>query len=130
MESITQSIYHVSKDNFVVLYKEARKALSYTNTHSGFAASGLVPLNPQRVLDKLTVKLCTQLTSWGFSIKTWEGWKMPRRCTNEYWLIIRRHLVYSPQPRDCDDSAPTDLTGTNWAWFVFLSLYSIIAGWT
>ena len=65
MESITQSIYHISKDNFVVLYKEARKALSYTNTHSGFAASGLVPLNPQRVLDKLTVKLTPPSTFHG-----------------------------------------------------------------
>ena len=57
----------------MVLYKEARKALSSTNIHSGFAASGLVPLNPQQVLDKLTIELTLPSTSYGVLNKEWFG---------------------------------------------------------
>lgn len=44
MESITQGIYHASKYNFMVQYKEVHKALSPSNNRSRFASSGLVLL--------------------------------------------------------------------------------------
>jgi hypothetical protein len=59
MRSIQNGIHHIDKENFLDLYKESRKALSSKNIRSGFEASGLVPLNPQRVLDKLTIKNIT-----------------------------------------------------------------------
>jgi hypothetical protein len=46
MRSIQNSIHHINKENFLNLYKESQKALSSKNIHSGFKASGLVPLNP------------------------------------------------------------------------------------
>jgi hypothetical protein len=45
MRSIQNSIHHINKENFLDLYKKARKALSPSNISSGFRASGLVPLN-------------------------------------------------------------------------------------
>jgi hypothetical protein len=59
MRSIQNGIHHIDKENFLDLYKGSRKALSSKNIRSGFEASGLVPLNPQRVLDKLTIKNIT-----------------------------------------------------------------------
>jgi hypothetical protein len=63
MRSIQNGICHIDKDNFLDLYRESRKVLSSQNIHSGFAASGLVPLDPQRVLDKLTIKTITPPTT-------------------------------------------------------------------
>jgi hypothetical protein len=63
MRSIQNGICHIDKDNFLDLYRESRKVLSSQNIHSGFAASGLVPLEPQRVLDKLTIKTITPPTT-------------------------------------------------------------------
>jgi hypothetical protein len=63
MRSIQHGIHHIDKENFLDLYKESRKALSSKNICSGFEASGLVPLNPQRVLDKLTIKNITPPTT-------------------------------------------------------------------
>lgn len=59
IRSIQNSIHHINKENFLTLYREAQKALSSKNIHSGFKASGLVPLNCQQVLDKLTIKHIT-----------------------------------------------------------------------
>jgi hypothetical protein len=59
MRSIQNSIHHINKENFLDLYKGARKALSPSNIRSGFRASGLVPLNRQQVLDRLTIKHIT-----------------------------------------------------------------------
>jgi hypothetical protein len=63
IRSIQHSIYYINKENFLNLYKESQKALLSKNIYSGFEASGLVPLNPQRVLDKLTIKNITPLTT-------------------------------------------------------------------
>jgi hypothetical protein len=48
MRSIQNGIHHINKENFLNLYRESRKVLSSQNIHSGFAASGLVPLDPQK----------------------------------------------------------------------------------
>jgi hypothetical protein len=63
MRSIQNGIHHINKENFLNLYKESRKALLSKNICSGFEASSLVPLNPQRVLDKLTIKNITPPTT-------------------------------------------------------------------
>jgi hypothetical protein len=60
---IQRGTYHIDKENFIDLYKEARKALLSKNICSGFGATGLVPLKPQRVLDKLTIKHITPPTT-------------------------------------------------------------------
>jgi len=59
MRSIQNGIHYIDKKNFLDLYRESRKALSSKNICSRFAASGLVSLDPQRVLDKLTIKNIT-----------------------------------------------------------------------
>jgi hypothetical protein len=72
MSSIRNGINHIDKENFLALYREARKALSSKNIRSGFEASGLVPLNCQRVLDKLTIKHITPpSTAHGPSDQEW-----------------------------------------------------------
>jgi hypothetical protein len=55
-----------------VTVKESRKALSSENIHSGFNAASLIPLNPQRVLKKLTIKNITPpATSHGPTSDEW-----------------------------------------------------------
>lgn len=49
-------INHVDKEDFLGLYLTAhREALSKANIQSGFAATGLVPYNPERVLSTLSL---------------------------------------------------------------------------
>lgn len=62
-KSIERGICYIDKESFINLYSEARKALSLANIASGFEASGLVPLKPQGVLDKLTIKHIIPLSS-------------------------------------------------------------------
>ena len=53
-------IHHIDKPIFLELYQKARlAALSSRNIRSGFAATGLVPLNPDRVLSKLQIHIRT-----------------------------------------------------------------------
>jgi hypothetical protein len=63
MKSIHNGIHHIDKQNFLNLYRESWKAISPKNIYSGFEASSLILLNPQRVLDKLTIKNITPLTT-------------------------------------------------------------------
>jgi hypothetical protein len=63
IRSIKNDIHHINKENFLNLYRESRKALSSKNIYSSFTASGLVPLDPQRVLDKLIIKNITPPTT-------------------------------------------------------------------
>ena len=49
---------HIDKLNFLEAFKPARAAaLNLLNIYSGFAAAGLVPFNPKRVLSRLQLKL-------------------------------------------------------------------------
>lgn len=53
-------INHIDKLEFLDGYKQARKAVfSESNIRSGFAATGLVPYDPDRVLSTLNVQLRT-----------------------------------------------------------------------
>ncbi len=58
--SIRLGINHVDKQEFLSLYQPARtQALSSNNIRSGFAATGLVPFDPNRVLSQLHIQLRT-----------------------------------------------------------------------
>ena len=47
-------VNHIDKQEFLLLYQQARaKALHERNICSGFAATGLVPFDPERVLSVL-----------------------------------------------------------------------------
>jgi hypothetical protein len=60
---IQRGTYYINKKNFIDLYKKAQEALLSKNIYSGFGATGLVPLKPQHVLDKLTIKHITPPTT-------------------------------------------------------------------
>ena len=58
--SIRLGINHVDKQEFLSMYKPARtQALSPNNIRSGFAATGLVPYDPNRVISQLHIQLRT-----------------------------------------------------------------------
>jgi hypothetical protein len=53
-------VNHIDKQEFLPLYQQARiEALHQANIRSGFAATGLVPYNPDRVLSLLNTQLRT-----------------------------------------------------------------------
>src|SRR5207248_10441828 len=53
-------VSHIDKREFLRLYQQVRpKALHSANIQSSFAATGLVPYNPDRVLALLNVQLRT-----------------------------------------------------------------------
>jgi hypothetical protein len=70
--SIQLGINHIDKQSFLAIYKYSRtKALSAANICSRFTATGLVPYNPQRVLDSLNIiikKITPSSSSHGHSL--------------------------------------------------------------
>jgi hypothetical protein len=70
--SIQLGINHIDKQSFLAIYEYSRtKALSAANIRSGFTATGLVPYNPQRVLDSLDIiikKITPPSSSHGHSL--------------------------------------------------------------
>ena len=53
-------INHINKPDFLTNYSKSRlQALSSSNILGGFAATGLVPFNPECVLEKLHITLRT-----------------------------------------------------------------------
>jgi len=54
-EKVQNGVYSIGKENFLQIYpKVHQQALSSSNIKSGFAATGLIPLSPERVLSKIT----------------------------------------------------------------------------
>lgn len=52
-EKIQKGIYSIGKEDFIHIYPEVhQQALSLLNIKSGFAATGLIPFSPERVLSK------------------------------------------------------------------------------
>jgi hypothetical protein len=50
---------YIDKEDFLSLYPDTRKkAFTTENIHEGFAGAGLKPLNRERVLSKITFRLC------------------------------------------------------------------------
>src|SRR6266480_6663648 len=59
-EYIRLGVNHIDKTEFLPLFKQARaEALSQRNIQSGFAATGLVPLNLNEVLSRLQIRAHT-----------------------------------------------------------------------
>jgi hypothetical protein len=59
-QKMSLGVNHIDKHEFVPMYKEARtKALHSGNIRSGFAATGLVPYEPDRVLERLHTQMHT-----------------------------------------------------------------------
>jgi hypothetical protein len=57
---IRLGIHHIDKAEFLPIFKQARtEALSKSNILSGFAATGLVPFAPDRVLSQLQIQVRT-----------------------------------------------------------------------
>ena len=53
-KQIRLGINHITKDDFLSVYYNAHvEAMTTSNVMNGFAACGLVPYDPNRVLDKL-----------------------------------------------------------------------------
>jgi hypothetical protein len=70
-------IHHISKETFLPAFKAAYE-LTFTekNACAGFRGAGLVLFNPEAVLSKLDVRLCT-LLSTTIEDSAWEA-KTPR----------------------------------------------------
>ena len=53
-------VNHITKAEFLIAFQAAfSKVFTFNNVKAGFSGAGLVPLNPERVLTKLDVKLST-----------------------------------------------------------------------
>lgn len=58
-DMIQNGVLSINKEDFLYLYPTVRRALSSANIQSGFAATGLVPYSPERVLSKLQISMKT-----------------------------------------------------------------------
>lgn len=92
IEALTRlGITNVDKVDFLEAAKEAiPEAVTPENVRSGFSAAGLVPLDPQRVLEKLSIRPSTpeDAISSGRSSAPWTP-KTPRTAKD-----FKRHLRY------------------------------------
>jgi hypothetical protein len=92
--SMQLGINHIDKQGFLTTYQYARgRALSTAIVHSGFAATGLVPYNPQRVLDCLDIstKITPPTSSHGTGAWTAKAPYSTQEVQNQLQLI--KHLV-------------------------------------
>lgn len=56
-EKIQDEVHSIGKEDFLHIYPAVhQKALSSSNIRSGFAATGLIPFSPERVLSKLNIQ--------------------------------------------------------------------------
>jgi hypothetical protein len=61
-----RAIFHVDKADFLAMYRQARQTVhSEQNIISGFRATGLIPFNPDRILDMLVKTPTPPSTSYG-----------------------------------------------------------------
>jgi len=97
-------INHVSKLEFLCGFREAFFAsITEKNIQGGFAGAGLMPYDPERVISKLDVKLCTP-TPLNSRAGTPQPWVFqtphnPREATSQSTLIktrIANHQNSSP----------------------------------
>jgi hypothetical protein len=59
-EKARLAVHHIDKLDFLKAYPTAHQSVfTHQNIQSGFAAAGLVPFNPTRVLEKLNIRLAT-----------------------------------------------------------------------
>jgi hypothetical protein len=70
-------VYHINKETFLPAFKAAfEKTFTLENVCAGFRSAGLVPYDPDAVLSKLDVQLCTPTPAAPDTVD-WEA-KTPR----------------------------------------------------
>ena len=101
-------VNHITKEEFLPAFKAAFKsAISYSNIQGGFRGAGLVPFNPDAVLQKLDVRLRTPTPPLPAIPTTWES-QTPRNCTDlEFQAAYLRHRIQNHQ-----NSSPTSILGS------------------
>ncbi len=102
---IRLGIHHVDKAEFLPAFIKARiEAFSENNIRSGFAATGLIPLNPDRVLSTLQIRPITPPEA----VATQEQWQ-PETPHNINQLEQQAKLIKSYlQRRSKSPPSPTD----------------------
>ncbi|KFZ05683.1 hypothetical protein V502_09947, partial [Pseudogymnoascus sp. VKM F-4520 (FW-2644)] len=101
-------INHIDKQDFLKAYYTARtETMNSANIHSSFAATGLVPYNPERVLSKLHTQLRTPTPP--LAMATEQGPWVPETPYNTAQLklqskaikdYIKRRTTSPPSPAD------------------------------
>ena len=98
---IARGVNHINKYEFLPLYRQARQAaLHRNNIQAGFAATGLVPYDPDRVLSLLHTEYQTPPLQRRPSNASWAA-ETPHNITGlqQQTALIRRYLkrrIYSP----------------------------------
>jgi HAMP domain-containing protein len=87
---IRLGINHIDKEDFLSLYRTAHEqAMTKANIQSGFAATGLIPYDPARILDTLSLIVRTPSPALsGTTVSTWVG-KTPHTMKD-----IKRQVQY------------------------------------
>jgi hypothetical protein len=94
---MARGVNHIDKLDFLPLYRQARQAaLHHENIKAGFAATGLVPYNPNHVLAQLHAEYRTpspQRHPPSNSVSSWVA-TMPHNITQlqQQIELIKHHL--------------------------------------
>ena len=99
-------VNHITKAEFLIAFQAAfSKVFTFNNVKAGFSGAGLVPLNPERVLTKLDVKLSTPSPTGSLPAASvpWASQTPhnPIEATSQTDFIksrVRRHQGSSPTP--------------------------------
>lgn len=107
-EYMRAGINHIDKPDFLTAYLSARKESMTINTvRNGFAATGLVPYDPTRVLEKLNTQLRTPTPPVAISSKQ-DRW-VPETPHNTAQLELQTKTVKGLlQGRTTGSSSPTE----------------------
>ena len=92
---MARGVNHIDKHEFLPLYRQARQAaLHRNNIQAGFAATGLVPYNPDRVLSLLHTEYQTPLPQHRSPLNTSWAAETPHNITSlqQQTALIRRYL--------------------------------------
>jgi len=94
---------HIDKFDFLEAYPQARTAIfSADNIKSGFSATGLIPLNPDRVLSQLNIQLKTPTPPGSRSTdsipKTPYNLKQLKKQESTLKKLLREHTYSPPTP--------------------------------
>ncbi|KAG2001081.1 hypothetical protein GB937_010526 [Aspergillus fischeri] len=94
---------HIDKFDFLEAYPQARTAIfSADNIKSGFSATGLIPLNPERVLSQLNIQLKTPTPPGSRSTdsipKTPHNLKQLKKQESTLKKLFRERIYSPPTP--------------------------------
>ncbi|ODM14891.1 hypothetical protein SI65_09643 [Aspergillus cristatus] len=94
---------HIDKFDFLEAYPQAHtEAFKMENIKNSFAASGLVPFNPERVLEKLNIQLKTPTPPGSQSTdsapKTPHNFKQLEKHASTIKKLLREHTRSPPSP--------------------------------